>query len=135
MLPRRLARQVIIMEAFMLKKSVVAALAGITMLGAVPAMAQGIGHTWFMRGSIVGTDKTGTVVCIGKADGAEVGQTLEVYRTVYHPGPNKGAGPTYHRQDIGHVRIDHLFDDHFAHVTIVDGHPVKNDIVELRRSH
>jgi hypothetical protein len=118
----------------MLKKSIIAAIAGATLL-ATPAIAQGIGHTWFMRGSIVGTDKTGTVICIGKADGAEVGQTLDVYRVVYHPGPGKGVGPTYHRQNVGHVRIDHLFDDHFAHVTIVDGRPVKNDIVELSRSH
>lgn len=119
----------------MMKKSIMVALAGISMLGASPLFAQGIGHTWFMRGSIVGTDTTGTIVCIGKADGAEVGQTLEVYRVVNHPGPNKGLGPTFHRQAIGHVRIDHIFDDHFAHVTVTDGRPAKNDIVELRRNH
>ncbi len=119
----------------MIKKSLVIAIAGISMLGSTPVLAQGIGHTWFMRGSIVGSDSTGTVICIGKADGAEVGQTLEVYRSVYHPGPNKGAGPTFHRQAIGHVRIDHVFNDHFAHVTVTDGKPLKNDIVELSRSH
>lgn len=117
----------------MFKKQFMIALAGISMLGASPVLAQGIGHTFFMRGSIVGTDASGTVVCIGKADGAEVGQTLEVYRVVYHPGAYKGAGPFYHRQLIGHVQIDHVFDDHFAHVTVQDGHPTKSDIVELRR--
>jgi hypothetical protein len=120
----------------MIKKSLMVAIAGISMLGAAPVLAQGIGHTWFMRGTVVAVDKTGTVVCIGKADGAEVGQTLNVVRAVYHPGPNKGTGaPSYHRQDVGHVRIDHIFDDHFAHVTVVDGMPAKNDIVELARSH
>ena len=119
----------------MLKKSLMIAIAGISMLGAAPAIAQGIGHTWFMRGTIVGTDQTGTVICIGKADGAEVGQTLEVYRTIYQPGPRKSPGSNYTRRNVGHVRIDHVFDDHFAHVTIVDGRPVKNDIVELSRSH
>lgn len=94
--------------------------------------AQGIGHSFFMRGSVVGADGAGTVVCIGKADGAEVGQTLEVYRTVYHPGPAKGSGSSYHREPIGHVRIDHIFDEHFAHVTAIDGHPARNDIVELQ---
>jgi hypothetical protein len=85
----------------MLKKSLFIAVASISMLGAAPAIAQGIGHTWFMRGTIVGTDKTGTVVCIGKADGAEVGQTLNVYRAVYHPGPNKGqARPTTGRISV-----------------------------------
>lgn len=118
----------------MFKKSLMVALAGISMLGAVPAMGQGIGHTFFMRGSVVGADAQGTIVCIGKADGAEVGQKLEVYRVVTHPGPSKGVGPTYHRQLIGHVTIDHIFDDHFAHVTVADGKPAKNDIVELRKN-
>lgn len=119
----------------MIKKSLMAAVVGIAMLGAAPVVAQGIGHTWFMRGSIVQIDSTGTVVCIGKADGAEVGQTLDVYRIVRHPGPRKSPGPDYHRQDVGEVRIDHVFDDHFAHVTIISGRVRKNDIVELQRSH
>ncbi|CAM5554349.1 MULTISPECIES: hypothetical protein [Sphingomonadales] len=118
----------------MMKKSIMVALAGISMLGASPLFAQGIGHTWFMRGSIVDTGSNGTVVCIGKADGAEVGQKLEVYRVVTHPGPSKGVAPTYHRQLIGHVTIDHIFDDHFAHVSVADGTPAKHDIVELRKN-
>jgi hypothetical protein len=119
----------------MIKKSLIASLAAITLLGAAPALSQGIGHTWFMRGTIVQVDSTGTVVCIGKADGAEVGQTLDVYRIVRHPGPRKSPGPDYHRQDVGEVRIDHVFDDHFAHVTVTSGRVRKNDIVELRRNH
>lgn len=118
----------------MIKRSMMIALAGLSMLAASPVSAQGIGHTFFMRGSIVGTDSAGTVVCIGRADGAEVGQTLEVYRVVYRPGPSKGQVNNYSRQLIGHVQIDHVFDDHFAHVTVADGRPKKNDIVELRRN-
>lgn len=117
----------------LLKKKITIALAGLATLGAAPTFAQGIGHSFFMRGTIVGQDTNGTVVCIGKADGAEVGQTLEVYRVVYHPGPSKGQGPTYHRQAVGHVTVDHIYDDHFAHVTVKDGAPAKHDIVELRR--
>jgi len=119
----------------MIKKSLMAAVVGISMLGATPVLSQGIGHTWFMRGTVVQIDSTGTVVCIGKADGAEVGQTLEVYRIVRHPGPSKGVGSTFHRQEVGEVRIDHVFDDHFAHVTVTKGRPTRNDIVELQRSH
>ena len=119
----------------MIKKSVMAALACISMLGATPVFAQGIGHTFFMRGSIVDTSASGTVVCIGKADGAEVGQTLEVYRVVQHPGPasSKGNVAPFHRQRIGQVTIDHIYDDHFAHVSVTEGKPAKHDIVELRR--
>jgi hypothetical protein len=115
-----------------MKKSVLAALAGIALLSTTPALAQGIGHTFFMRGSIVDADSTGTVICIGKADGAEVGQSLEVYRVKAAPGPGKGA-PSYRRDLVGHVKIDHIFDDHFAHVRVTDGKPAKNDIVELAR--
>lgn len=117
-----------------MKKFMMIALAGLSMLGATPALAQSIGHTFFMRGSIVDTDSKGTVVCIGKADGAEVGQKLDVYRVVTHPGPSKGAAPTFHRQLVGHVTIDHVFDDHFAHVSVADGKPAKHDLVELRRN-
>ena len=116
----------------MIKKSVLSALAGISLLAAIPAVAQGIGHTWFMRGSVVGADKDGKIVCVGKADGAAVGQTLTVYRVDFQPGQTKGAA---RREKMGHVRIDHLFDDHFAHVSVVDGGAEKNDIVELSRSH
>jgi hypothetical protein len=118
----------------MIKNLLVSALAVGGLMLSAPVMAQGIGHTYFMRGSIVGADARGTVVCIGKADGAEVGQSLEVYRVVQHPGPSKGPGPNYHRQLIGHVQIDHIYDDHFAHVRIIDGRPARNDIVELRRN-
>lgn len=114
------------------KKSIMFALAAISLIGALPAAAQGIGHSWIMRGSIVGADENGKVVCVGKADGAEVGQVLTVYRVSYQPGQTKGAAA---RKSVGHVRIDQLFDDHFAHVSVVDGTPATNDIVELSRSH
>lgn len=117
----------------LLKKKFTIAMAGLAMLGTAPAFATGIGHSFFMRGSIVGTDTTGTVVCVGKADGATVGQVLEVYRVKTHPGPNKSPTPTYHRELVGHVKIDHIFDEHFAHVSATDGTPAVHDIVELRR--
>lgn len=118
----------------LLQKKITFALAGLAMLGAAPAFAAGIGHSLFMRGSIVGIDTTGPVVCVGKADGATVGQVLHVYRTKAVPGAGyKGAGPAYRRDLVGHVKIDHIFDDHFAHVSVADGTPAVHDIVELRR--
>lgn len=113
-----------------------AALAGLTLLSAGPAAAQGIGHTWFMRGSIVGADEFGPVVCNGKTDGADVGQVLEAYRNVRVPGASasKRAGTSYRRRFAGRVRIDHVYDDHFARVTGTEGNPAKHDIVELRKN-
>lgn len=116
-----------------MKKSLAAIAASIPLVLAAPVLAQGIGHSLFMRGSIIGADSQGTIVCIGKADGAKVGQTLNVYRTTYRPGPAKGNGPTLTRTLIGHVRIDHVFDEHFAHVSRIDGQPARNDIVELQQ--
>lgn len=114
-----------------MKKWKIVAAAGMVVFGASPALAQGIGHKFFMRGSIVAADPKGTVVCIGRADGAKVGQTLEVYRITTVPGPSKGI---FHRNLIGHVKIDHIFNDRFAHVSVADGKADVNDIVELKRS-
>lgn len=116
----------------MLRRTMLASLAAAALITSVNAHAQGIGHTFFMRGSIVANDSSGTVVCIGRADGAEVGQTLDVYRVTQRPGPSKGAS-NFRRDLVGHVQIEHVFDDHFAHVRVLDGHPKKHDIVELRR--
>lgn len=119
----------------MIKTKIALAIAGIAMLAAVPAAATGIGHSFFMRGSIVAEQAEGKVVCIGSEDGATVGQVLDAYRVVQLPGPSgKGAGPTFRRERTGHVRVDHVYDAHFAHVTVVDGTPAVHDIVELRRT-
>lgn len=117
-----------------MKKHAFSILASALVFFSVPASAQGVGHSYFMRGSVVATDSKGTVVCIGSADGAAVGQVLEVYSVSTHPGPNKLGTPLFHRQLVGHVRIDHVFDAHFAHVSVTDGHANKSDIVELRKS-
>jgi hypothetical protein len=107
---------------------------GSAVLTAASASAADIGHSFFMKGSIIAEQAEGKVVCIGSKDGATVGQVLAVYRMVRHPGPSKGAVPTFHRKPAGHVRIDHVYDAHFAHVSVVDGSPAVHDIVELRRA-
>lgn len=117
-----------------MRKMIQTALVGLALAVTQPVLAQGIGHTFFMRGSVVSTQGGQTVVCVGKADGAEVGQVLEVYRVTTVPGPNKGTGSPVRRTLVGHVRVDHIFDDHFAHVSVADGRPALHDIVELRRN-
>jgi hypothetical protein len=119
----------------MVKTEIALAIAGIALLASVSAAAAGIGHTLLMRGSIVAEQAEGKVVCIGSEDGATVGQVLDVYRVVQHPGPGgRGVGPSFHREPAGHVRVDHVYDAHFAHVAVVDGAPAVHDIVELRRT-
>ena len=117
-----------------MNKYALSALASTALFSVMPVSAQGVGHGYFMRGSVVSADSKGTIVCIGSADGAEVGQVLEVYNVSTHPGPNKLGTSLFHRQLVGHVRIDHVFDAHFAHVSVTDGQARKSDIVELRKS-
>jgi len=121
-------------KELIVKKFAAAVLASSLVLLAGPVSAQGIGHGYFMRGSIISIDSKGTVVCIGSAEGAEVGQVLEVYHVSAHPGPNKTGTPLFHRQLVGHVRVDHVYDEHFAHVSVTDGHVLRSDIVELQKN-
>lgn len=96
------------------------------------ANAAGIGHSFFMRGQIV--DMTGGVptVCVGRSDGAKVGQTLDVVRVTTIPGTRGGS--SFRREDVGKVRIDAIVDDHFARASVISGRPAKHDIVELRQN-
>lgn len=98
-----------------------------------PVAAQGIGHSLFMRGQIVSLSGKQAILCIGKADGATASQVLDVYRISRRPGPSKGT-PTFIRTKVGSVRIDNVFDDHFARATVTEGAAAQNDIVELRRA-
>ena len=95
-----------------------------------PAYAQGIGHTFIMRGTVVDMTRGVVTVCIGRADGAQVGQTLSVVR-VSSIGA-AGRPLSFRRQDVGSLTISRIVDDHFARAAIVSGRIAKNDLVELR---
>jgi len=97
-----------------------------------PLAAQGLGHTFFMRGQVVKATGAEIIICIGKADGAQVGQTLKVVRVVERPGPPKGTAQ-FDRRDVGTVTITQIIDDHFARVSIANGDVKNHDLVELHR--
>ena len=97
------------------------------------AHAPGIGHSFFMRGSVVKVAGNALVLCVGKLHGAKAGQVLKVYRNVEHP--HGGRSPmSFMRKDVGTVRISEVVDDHYANAVIVTGTVKANDIVELRRA-
>lgn len=116
-----------------MKKYFLAALAGASLFGATPAVAQGLGHSWIMRGQIVAKQSDAVILCVGKIDGAQPGQVLDVYRASYHPHGPKSNQPTYQRIKVGSVTINEIIDDHFAKARVTEGKVARNDLVELRR--
>ena len=118
------------------KRMFAAALIILALPVAIPtaATAAGMGHTFIMRGSVVGMTDGKATICIGKADGAKVGQTLEVVRVETLPFPGGKSGTTFRRRDVGSVQINAIIDDHFATATVVKGDVAKHDIVELRKN-
>ncbi|MFA5180492.1 MAG: hypothetical protein WC405_04170 [Syntrophales bacterium] len=87
-------------------------------------------HSIVMKGSIIHTTEDGIYLCIGKKDGASVGQELDVYKMTFTGGPK---APSFKREKIGKVKITEIIDEHFATAAVVSGKAEKNDIVELVR--
>jgi len=87
-------------------------------------------HSIVMKGSIIHTTDVGVYLCIGKKDGATVGQELDVYKITFTGQPKT---PSFKKENIGKVKITEIVDEHFATAIIVSGKAEKNDIVELIR--
>jgi hypothetical protein len=86
-------------------------------------------HGLLMRGSIIETSDSGVYVCLGKKDGATVGQELDVYKI--KAAPHTKGGFQFTREKTGNIRIIEIVDDHFAKAVIVSGKADINAIVEL----
>jgi|GEM_PF-197664 len=88
-------------------------------------------HEYIMRGKILEIDDGSPVLCVGKRDGARVGQELEVIRHERASLRPKQTGPRFRRTKVGTVRITSVFDEHYAIAEVIDGTAEVNDIVEL----
>lgn len=108
------------------------ALAGV-ISGSAMAGETSFKHSFMMRGQVLEAKGGTLVLCVGKQDGAEVGQVLEVVRHVRTSSGSKKANPRYRRDDVGTVKITSLFDEHYAMAVVVKGSPKASDTVELRR--
>ncbi|MFZ5635588.1 MAG: hypothetical protein ACOY82_03270 [Pseudomonadota bacterium] len=91
----------------------------------------GIRHGFIMRGQVIDTDRNSVVVCIGRRDGAEVGQILDVVRHKKSTRSSRANYPQYERTVVGSVRITEVFDDHYARAEVVQGTAKRSDIIEL----
>lgn len=116
-----------------MKKTFAPLLMGAALITAAPSVAQGLGHTFVMRGHVVAMEDTGPVICIGKNDGAQTGQVLDVYRVEYRHA-HRAEQTSYKRVKVGEVKITEIIDDHFARTQVTDGKLKQHDIVELKRN-
>jgi hypothetical protein len=106
------------------------------LLTAPVAHGQGPGllHEVVMKGSIIeASPETGIYLCIGTADGAEVGQELNVVRITRERAPNPKQGLRFRRESVGRVRIERIVDEHFAEASLVRGSAKQGDQVELEK--
>jgi hypothetical protein len=103
------------------------------LLGALASLADEptFQHRYLMRGAVLMSMGEEIHLCLGTADGAEVGQELDVVRVTRVRGSSPKSGPRFERQHVGRVRIEEVFDDHFALAKVVSGRARKGDLVEL----
>lgn len=101
--------------------------------GVASASEGGFRHNVLMRGQVLEKGDETLVVCVGQADGAQVGQVLDVIRHKRRIRRSRAGGPRYRRENIGQVRIAELFDSHYAEAEVISGSPKVNDTVELIR--
>ena len=95
------------------------------------AISENIYHGYYMKGSIIETYDSEVYLCIGKKDGAAVGQELDVKRYWYSRNPKTGQKGKGGFEYTGKVRIVEVLDEHFAKAVIISGKAEKNSIVEL----
>lgn len=105
----------------------------LAMPGVSSASEGGFRHSVLMRGQVLETQAESLVVCVGRADGAQVGQVLDVVRHVRRVRRSRMGGTRYRREAVGQVRIVELFDSHYAVAEVISGSPKDNDTVELVR--
>ncbi|MEI8172696.1 MAG: hypothetical protein WCH07_04330 [Deltaproteobacteria bacterium] len=106
-----------------------AAVVSLMLIISCAALQQKGYHGIFMKGSIIETSDTGVYLCIGKKDGASVGQELDVYRITTTSGA-KGI-PAFKRELTGKIKIAEIMDEHFAKAAVISGTAEKHSIVEL----
>lgn len=97
------------------------------------ASVQKAEHKYNMRGSILESTSNEVYLCIGSADGAEVGQELHVYKFIKIPRAGKSIPQTFLREETGKVQITEIVDVHYAKAKILKGEAKENYIVELQK--
>ena len=90
-------------------------------------------HSYIMRGQILESKGDGVYLCIGSADGATIGQELNVYKYTKVANPQNIAKANFRRQETGTVKITEIVDEHYAKAKVLTGEAKENSIVELHK--
>ncbi len=117
------------------RKIIVGVLSLSLMLFVVSVAFAGLGslkHKYLMRGQILEVNADTAYLCIGSADGAEVGQELTVYRFIRTGSPGPRSSVSYKREETGKVKITEIVDEHMANAKIISGKARQHDVVELK---
>lgn len=89
-------------------------------------------HKYIMRGQILESTNEEAYICIGSADGAEVGQEYKIYKFTRMPD-TKSNRPNYRKELKGKIIITEIVNDHYAKARVLSGEARENDVVELDR--
>lgn len=110
-------------------------LRSIFLLGIIFAAAncQSVGkpyHRYLMKGKVVSAAGNEGVICIGKKDGAEVGQ---IWNTIKIQTQGTGKLSKFIWVPVGSVKIVEVIDEHFAKVSVIDGKLETDYVAELQQ--
>jgi len=90
-------------------------------------------HAYFMRGQVLDVTDGVAYLCIGRADGAKVGQQLDAHRFIPSRQPSsKSNSPVFRRENTGKVTILEIVDEHYARARVDTGGVAVGDMVELQ---
>ncbi len=102
----------------------------VVFLGGCASM-QSARHEYTMRGQVLDVTDDVVYLCIGKKDGAVVGQEYEVYNFVKTGTPKNDL--FFKRVDAGTVKLTEITDEHYAKAKVLSGVVKSNYIVELKK--
>lgn len=89
-------------------------------------------HERIMRGSILKQTGDQYYLCIGKRDGAQVGQMLDVYRfKEAMPAMSAGDVPVFSKDMTGKITITEVIHEHYAKAKLLSGDVRKGDVAEM----
>jgi hypothetical protein len=87
-------------------------------------------HKILMKGQVVAIEDDEVTICIGRRDGAKIGDELRVVRSMFRQGVVEEGESSFELIEVGRIKISRVIDDHYAKANIINGSIKLNDIGE-----